>query len=56
MSPEDRQFLKATYKRLADSPLSPGDALYQPVYQAPGLEDPIELLQRHIEYTDVESL
>lgn len=56
MTPEDRKFLKEIYKRLGDNPLEPGDALYQPVYQAPGLEDPIELLQRHIEYTDVESL
>src|ERR1039457_7714189 len=52
----DDQFLKGIYRQLGVEPLQPGDPRYQPVYQSPGCEDPMELLQRAIEFADVESL
>jgi hypothetical protein len=56
LTPDDRLFLKGLYRELNDKPLEPGDPRYQPVYGHPGCEDPIELLQRGIEFADVESL
>ena len=57
---EDRQLLKAIFQRLEDKPLEPGtpryEQLYQPIYEVPGCEDPVELLQRYVEYSGVESL
>lgn len=56
LTADDRQFLKRIYQELKDEPLQPGDPLYQPIYDHPGCEDPIELLQNGIEFADVESL
>ncbi len=56
LSADDREFLKGLYKKLQDGPLEPGDPLYEPVYQAPECDDPIDELERRIEYADVESL
>ena len=56
LSAADREFLKGLYRKLQDGPLEPGDPLYEPVYQAPGCDDPIDKLERRIEYADVESL
>ncbi len=56
LTQEERDFLKSIYRELKDEPLQPGDPLYQPIYNAPGCEDPVDLLQKHIEWNDVESL
>ncbi len=52
----DRQLLKHIYGRLEDKPLPPHDPMYQPIYDNPKADDPVELLQTHIEFTDVESI
>ena len=56
LTTDDRQFLKFVYRQLEDRPLDPGDPRYQPPYDHPGCEDPIQLLQNDIEYADSESL
>jgi hypothetical protein len=56
LNPTDRQLLKQIYGRLEDKPLQPHDEMYQPIYDNLGSDDPVELLQTHIEYTDVESI
>jgi hypothetical protein len=56
LSADDKKFLKGIYQELQDRPLEPGDPRYQPVYQHPGCEDPVDLLQRRIEYAETESL
>jgi hypothetical protein len=56
LAAEDRQFLKRIYQQVQDRPLEPGDPRYQPVYEHPGCEDPIELLLNTIEFADIESL
>lgn len=60
LSNEDRQLLKEIFQRLEDRPLEPGtpryEQLYQPIYEVPGCEDPVELLQRYVEFSGVESL
>jgi hypothetical protein len=53
---DDRQYRKWVYQRLDDRPLKAGDPLYQPVYDHPGCEDPIRLLQDRIEFAKTESL
>lgn len=53
---ELRQFKKRIYQNLTDKPLKPGDAFYEPIYQRPGAEDPVDLMAQRIEFSDVESL
>lgn len=60
LTPEERQLLKSIFQRLVDEPLVPGtrkhEQLYQPIYAHPGCEDPVQLLQTYVEFSDVESL
>ena len=60
MTPEERQLLKEIFRRLVDEPLAPDTEryrqLYQPIYEQPGCEDPVQLLQNYVELSDVESL
>jgi len=61
LTPEQQALRKKIYPRLdGRRPLKPGDpaddAMYFPIYDAPGCEDPVRLLQDHIELSDVESL
>jgi hypothetical protein len=60
MTPEERQLLKEIFQRLVDEPLTPDTEryrqLYQPIYELPGCEDPVQLLQTYVEFSDVESL
>ncbi len=51
----DKQFLKHLYQGVDDRPLQPGDPFYEGVYQAKGCEDPVDELERRIEYADVQS-
>ena len=55
LSDSDTAFLAGLYQQIQDRPLQPGDPRYQPVYQHPGCEDPIELIIREIRYARVES-
>ncbi|HMF54843.1 MAG TPA: ATP-binding protein [Pyrinomonadaceae bacterium] len=60
MSPEERQLLKEIFRRLKDEPLKPDTEryrqLYQPLYEHPGCEDPVQLLETYVEFSDVESI
>jgi len=60
LTTEDRQLLKNIFQRLVDEPLMPGteryERLYQPIYEHPGCEDPVQLLQTYVEFSDVQSL
>jgi hypothetical protein len=58
---EERLLLKTIYQRLeGNTPLKPSDKdyveLYQPIYGRPDCEDPVELMQLHIEMSSVESI
>ena len=59
LTPDDFSFLKQLYQDCNPNlPLRPGSEayrFYQPVYEAPGSDDPIDLLQQHIQLSDVES-
>ncbi|MEK9135913.1 MAG: hypothetical protein AAB393_02215, partial [Bacteroidota bacterium] len=49
--------LKQIYQRLDENePLKPDDPRYQPVYDYPGCDNPVELMQKHIEWSGVESV
>ncbi|MDQ3255620.1 MAG: hypothetical protein M3R15_17265 [Acidobacteriota bacterium] len=61
LTPEQQALRKKIYPRLdGRKPLRPDvpadTAMYYPIYSAPGCEDPVQLLQDHIELSDVESL
>lgn len=60
MTPEERQLLKGIFQRLVDEPLEPGTEryaqLYQPIYENPDRDDPVQLLQTYVEFSSVESL
>ena len=52
MTPEDQVFLREFFRALQDGPLDPDDPKYIGLYDDPdlGLEDPVELLARSIEW------
>jgi len=52
----DEDYLKQTLKRLSDRPLEPGDPLYVPIYDQPGVEDPMAKIALLIETAEVESI
>lgn len=61
LTPEQQNLRKRIYPRLdGRRPLRPDEPadieMYYPIYSAPGCEDPVQLLQDHIELSDVESL
>lgn len=61
LSGEDRALLKDIYNRLDENKaLKPEDAnyaeLYQPVYDHPGCDDPVELMHQHISFSEIESV
>lgn len=56
LTTEQWALLERIYQNLRDRPLSPDDPLYQPVYQSPDGEDPVDLMHRHIKFSGVESL
>ena len=58
MSPEDNLFLKTFFQNVIDSPLSPQDERYIPLYEDPSLVgfDPVEMLARAIAWAPGESV
>lgn len=56
LSASDEQFLKTLFRNLEDKPLPQGDARYQPVYDDPRGDDPVDLLLKHIDWSDVSSV
>src|SRR5258708_29091692 len=55
LTAEQQKPRKQIYQRLADNALEPGDPLYEHLYEQPGCEDPVSLLQDHIELSGEES-
>ena len=55
LTDEQKKLRKEIYQRLADHALEPGNPLYEPIYENTGCEDPVSLLQDHIELSGVES-
>lgn len=57
LTSQQDDLLRGIYQRLDENkPLEPGDPLYQPVYDYPGCDDPVELMRKHIKWSDVESV
>ena len=58
MGPEDNLFLKTFFQNVVDSPLSPQDERYIPLYEDPSLVgfDPVEMLARAIAWAPGESV
>jgi len=56
LTEDDWQFVERVYRELEDRPLEPGDPRYQPLYDYPGCEDPVDLLQRSIRFGGSQSL
>ncbi|HEX9004066.1 MAG TPA: hypothetical protein VGB07_29410 [Blastocatellia bacterium] len=61
LSGEERLLLKTIYNRLDENkPLKPEDPdyheIYQPVYDHPGCDDPVELMQTRIDFSNIESV
>lgn len=53
----DARLLKqALYRRLNDKELKPNDELYEPIYERAGVEDPVTLMQRCVEFSETESI
>jgi len=57
MTPEENRFLRDFFQALEDRPLDPDDPAYVGLYDDPtlGLEDPVELLKRTIEWAPRDS-
>jgi hypothetical protein len=56
LGPEDHGFLKRLHKALVDQALQPESPFYEPVYQMLNLDDPVSLMQTHIDFSDIESI
>jgi hypothetical protein len=56
LTTEQRELLKSLYLRLADEALKPGNEFYEPIYGHDGCEDPVALMQQHIEWSNTESV
>jgi hypothetical protein len=57
MDADENRYLREFYTAVSDGPLDPGSPEYVPLYDDPGLglEDPVKLLARHIEWSPSES-
>lgn len=55
LTDQQKKLRKEIYQRLADEALEPGNPLYEPLYELPECEDPVSLLQDHIELSGPES-
>ncbi|HVF54831.1 MAG TPA: hypothetical protein VM934_01700 [Pyrinomonadaceae bacterium] len=60
LTPSDKELLKGIYRKVKDQPLKPGtiefERFYQPIYEIPGKEDPVDFLQKAIQFSEYESL
>ncbi len=56
LTPEDDAFLRELHGNLADHPLEPGDRFYEPIHTLLDDDDPVWLMQRHVELNSVQSL
>ncbi len=56
LSQQDEALLKRFYRNIEDRPLRPDDPFYEPLYANTEGEDPVAVLQKHIEWTTVESV
>lgn len=56
LTKEELDFLRATHRQLADKPLEPTDPLREPIHEVLDDADPVLLMQRHVDFNDVQSL
>jgi hypothetical protein len=56
LSQSDRSFLKQVYKDVALEPLQPDSKFYEPVYETPGLDDPVQQISTLIDFGGLESI
>lgn len=60
LTASDKELLKGIYRKVKDQPLKPGtaefDQFYQRIYEIPGKEDPVDFLQKAIQFSEYESL
>jgi hypothetical protein len=56
LSQSDRGFLKKVYKDLGDEPLQPDSPFYEPIYEALGLDDPVQQISTLIDFGGVQSM
>ncbi len=56
LNAEDKNLLKSIYQNIEEVPLKPGDPRYQPIYEAGGGDDPVEVLLGNIELSAIESM
>jgi hypothetical protein len=60
LTTSDKELLKGIYRKVKDQPLKPGtpefERFYQPIYEIPGKEDPVDFLQKAIQFSEYESL
>jgi len=60
LTSSDKDLLKGIYRKVKDQPLKPGtpefDRFYQRIYEIPGKEDPVDFLQKAIQFSEYESL
>lgn len=60
LSDQDRKLLRSIYQKVKDAPLRPDteeyEKFYQPIYEIPGKEDPVNFLLKGIQFSDYESL
>ena len=54
LSQSDRAFLKQVYKDLGDAPLPPDSPFYEPVYETPGVDDPVQQISTLIDFGGIE--
>jgi hypothetical protein len=56
LTADDDAFLKKVLGNLADKPLEAGSPFYEPIHTVMDDDDPVWLMQRHVELNDSESL
>ncbi|MBM3735162.1 MAG: hypothetical protein FJW39_05185 [Acidobacteria bacterium] len=60
LSPQDRDLLRRLYRDTDPNkpidPTKPGSEFYQPIYEGPGVEDPVKLLEAKIDFAETEGM
>ncbi|MBI2928246.1 MAG: hypothetical protein HYY24_21465 [Verrucomicrobia bacterium] len=57
MTPEQNELLKTVYRNLADRPLEPDDAFYEPIYKLnPDTDEPVDRMQKKIDWAEGQSI
>lgn len=60
LTTQDKDLLKKIYRKVKDAPLKPGtpefEHFYEPIYEIAGKEDPVDFLQKAIQFSEYQSL